>query len=223
MQVSYGLDVVRNKAYASYSQSITCNGDPTELEVAHNKSFVVLAPTLAVREGQSNPSVRCVNVHTSRCLHNNPILSVLLLNVIVSTREVENAARLKKRTASLHESQMKRAKTLITEATCESAAQVLQHPDVVDIVCGPLESKLCQLQRQLADEKALHRQTQRCVHVIGLLYALAHALIMIWLSSRELRKRDSQLKERKQKLMHYESEVKRLELKYSGRRTSIRA
>ena len=50
------------------SRVIAAGGDPTELEVAHNKSFVVLAPTLAVREGQSNPSVRCVNVHTSHAI-----------------------------------------------------------------------------------------------------------------------------------------------------------
>ena len=119
---------------------------------------------------------------------------------------------------ALHESKMKRARTIISESTTETAAKVLQDPDVVDIVCGPLQTKLRQLQKQLAEEKALHRQTQRCVYIIGLLYALVHALIiMIWLSSRELRKelrkRDSQLKEGKQKLMQCESEVKRLELK----------
>ena len=46
------------------SRVIDAGGDPAELEVADNNSFVVLAPTLAVREGQSNPSVRCVIVRT---------------------------------------------------------------------------------------------------------------------------------------------------------------
>ena len=82
-----------------------------------------------------------------------------------SAREVKNAAREQKRTTELHALQMKRAETIITEATSESAAKVLQHPDVVDIVCGPLQSKLRQLQRQLAEEKALHRQTKRYVYI----------------------------------------------------------
>ena len=49
-----------------------------------------------------------------------------------SAREVENAAREKERTVVLHESQMKRAKTMVTEATTESADQVLHHPDVIE-------------------------------------------------------------------------------------------
>lgn len=49
---------------ANISRVIAAGGDPAELEVAPNNSFVVLAPTLAVREGQSNPSVRSVIVRT---------------------------------------------------------------------------------------------------------------------------------------------------------------
>ena len=78
-----------------------------------------------------------------------------------SAREVETAVREKERTAALHESQMKRVKTMVTEATTESAEQVLHHPDVIDIVCAPLQTQLRELRKQLAEEKTRNRKTQR--------------------------------------------------------------
>ena len=78
-----------------------------------------------------------------------------------SAREVENAIREKERTVALHESKRKRAKTMITEATTESADKVLHHPDVIDVVCGPLQTQLRELRKQLAEEKSRHRKTQR--------------------------------------------------------------
>ena len=63
---------------AKVSRVIAAGGDPSELESAANKSFVVLAPTLAVREGRSNPSVRYVPVRI-QITHPHPYLIAICL------------------------------------------------------------------------------------------------------------------------------------------------
>ena len=47
--------------------------------------------------------------------------------------------------------------------TTEEIEDVFYSNDVVDILCGPSETKIRQLQKQLRDEKLRHNRTQRCV------------------------------------------------------------
>ena len=56
--MSWTLDEIKKMPHiVEVSRVVESGGDPSELEFVSN-NLVVLAPTLAVREGCSNPSVR---------------------------------------------------------------------------------------------------------------------------------------------------------------------
>jgi len=50
----------------------------------------------------------------------------------------------------------------VTNATTNAdATDVLKNDDVVDIICGPMQAKIRNLERQMQAEKASHAKTQR--------------------------------------------------------------
>ena len=67
--MDWALDEIKKMPHTvETSRVVASGGDPSELEFTSNKSLVVLAPTLALREGQSNPSVRRVHLPLHRIL-----------------------------------------------------------------------------------------------------------------------------------------------------------
>ena len=61
-----------------------------------------------------------------------------------------------------HRVQLSRAAAAVSKAsTMQDAEGALNNEDVVHIICGPMETKVRQLQRQLKEEQDRHKKTQR--------------------------------------------------------------
>ena len=75
---------------------------------------------------------------------------------------MQNSFRDKQRSAELHHEKVSRVADSVTKATTiEESEDVLFSNDVVDILCGPAETKIRQLERQLREEKLSHQRTKR--------------------------------------------------------------
>ena len=61
----------------------------------------------------------------------------------------------------------------MTNATTNAdVTDVLKNGDVVDIICGPMQAKIRNLERQMQAEKASHAKTQRCVSSMSVLFCV---------------------------------------------------
>ena len=77
-------------------------------------------------------------------------------------REVANIERDEGRSAAALRVKLDRVNKAVSRAvTSEDAERVLANADVIDVICGPLQTKIRQLQQQLNAEKLKNRHMQR--------------------------------------------------------------
>ena len=77
-------------------------------------------------------------------------------------RECKVMIRDERRSQQDHVEQVSRITEAVSEAsTREEVQEVLNHDDVVNIICGPSEIEIRGLKRELRQEKRNHQTTQR--------------------------------------------------------------
>ena len=82
----------------------------------------------------------------------------------VRFREVGNEVRDKQRSEVLQRAKITKVTQAVSNATTQEQAEgVLYSNDVVDILCGPSETKIRRLEKELREEKLRHQRTQRFV------------------------------------------------------------
>ena len=75
---------------------------------------------------------------------------------------MQNVVRDKERSIDLHKQQIERVtQSMSTVVTRKEVKDVINSEDVVNILCGPLETQLRQLELQLRQEKLEHKKTKR--------------------------------------------------------------
>ena len=75
---------------------------------------------------------------------------------------MQNVVRDKERSIDLHKQQIERVtQSMSTVVTRKEVKDVINSEDVVNILCGPLETQLRQLEFQLRQEKLEHKKTKR--------------------------------------------------------------
>ena len=75
---------------------------------------------------------------------------------------MKNDVRDKQRSIDLQKQQIERVSQSVSAAvTKKEVKDVINSEDVVNILCGPLETKIRQLELQLRQEKLEHEKTKR--------------------------------------------------------------
>ena len=112
-------------------------------------------------------------------------------------REVENIARDEVRSAAALRVKLDRANKVVLRAvTSEDAKRVLTNTDVIDVICGPLQTKIRQLQQQLKAEKLKTKHVLR--HQQKLEKELAYQKVK---TSRRVERLETELEETKSSLL----------------------
>ena len=75
---------------------------------------------------------------------------------------MKNEVRDKQRSIDLHKQKVEKVSQSVSAAvTKKEVKDVINSEDVVNIFCGPLETKIRQLELQLRQEKSEHEKTKR--------------------------------------------------------------
>ena len=112
-------------------------------------------------------------------------------------REVENITRDEVRSAAALRVKLDRANKVVLRAvTSEDAKRVLTNTDVIDVICGPLQTKIRQLQQQLKAEKLKTKHVLR--HQQKLEKELAYQKVK---TSRRVERLETELEETKSSLL----------------------
>ena len=133
--------------------------------------------------------------------------------LIFRFREMANVVRDRKRSEVIHRSKVERATEAASNAsTQEEMEGVIYSNDVVDLLCGPAETKIRQLQRELRDEKLQHQRTRRfalcdlCVYIIQPPHT--HLCRKLQISQSEL---STLIETHGKKVVHLETQIKNLQ------------